>query len=406
VLNRRRFLTAAAAAGGLLAAGLRRPARSSPAASQGCHHWVFFLLAGGMDAVYTTDPKEKKDVESWVDVPFAPGEIRELGGIVAGPHLQPLGPIVDRLAIVNGIRVQTANHMTGMLQFDRMNLGSLAAVPTIGEILGARRDDRVPLPCATQEWVDGALDTMYSQSAEDFTRLAKALQRQAAAAAGAARASYHEASQLYARLAEIPPLRLEPWEGPPVDSHGTLFLPEAADITKRLQRTLWLLEHDITASVNFLVGEPDQSWDSHNHNGARQTYSSAITLPILARFLDELGRRRCAHGTLAACTTVVTGSEIGRFPAINTNHGKDHFPETPLLFFGAGMNAGRKGAVYGATGRKMEALPVSLANGRPKDGGHFIQLDDVGTTLLHLAGVADPRVYGYRGRVLDFLAAA
>jgi hypothetical protein len=33
-------------------------------------------------------------------------------------------------------------------------------------------------------------------------------------------------------------------------------------------------------------------------------------------------------------------------------------------------------------------------------------LDDLGASLLHLGGVVDPTVYGYEGRILDFLVGA
>jgi hypothetical protein len=126
---------------------------------------------------------------------------------------------------------------------------------------------------------------------------------------------------------------------------------------------------------------------------------------MIARFLDELSRRRTRRGPLSAQTLVLIGSEIGRFPALNTAHGKDHFPEAPLVLFGAGINAGGgKGAAYGRTGADMAALPVSSRTGQEApSGNHAVQLDDVGTTLLHLGGVSDPGVYGYVGRVLEFL---
>ena len=38
--------------------------------------------------------------------------------------------------------------------------------------------------------------------------------------------------------------------------------------------------------------------------------------------------------------------------------------------------------------------------------GALTSLDDVGATLLYLGGVSDPTVYGYEGRVLEFLVGA
>jgi uncharacterized protein (DUF1501 family) len=145
------------------------------------------------------------------------------------------------------------------------------------------------------------------------------------------------------------------------------------------------------------LGGQDQPWDTHTFNSERQA-REAKRLEIVARFLAALDRRGLADRTL-----VVVGSEIGRFPALNGQHGKDHFPEAPLLFYGAGV---RGGAAYGRTGRRMEGLPVSLATGKDARGGHMVTLDDVGATLLHLGGVEDPRALGYEGAILDFLVDA
>ena len=96
---------------------------------------------------------------------------------------------------------------------------------------------------------------------------------------------------------------------------------------------------------------------------------------------------------------MIIGSEIGRFPRLNAAHGKDHFPQTPHLFYGPGLATG---ASYGGTGRDMASVPISLATGRPEKGGHLLRIDDIGTTLLALDG-ANPDLSGYTGEHLRFL---
>src|SRR5262249_9205403 len=126
--------------------------------------------------------------------------------------------------------------------------------------------------------------------------------------------------------------------------------------------------------------------------------------PLLARFLEEAKRRSTPFGSVFDNLLIVVTSELGRFPRLNDDQGKDHFPETPVLFLGRRINTGGgHGAAFGATGREMEAVPLRLSDGRPvgKDG-YRVQLDDVGATLLQLTGV-NPRSYGYDGRILDFL---
>jgi uncharacterized protein (DUF1501 family) len=117
---------------------------------------------------------------------------------------------------------------------------------------------------------------------------------------------------------------------------------------------------------------------------------------MLQRFFDELSKRRNAHGALSETVRVVVTSEVGRFPRLNGDRGKDHFPEVPMLIHGASL---AKGA-FGATGKNLEALPLDVRTGG--SGTHFASLDDVGATLLQSFGIA-PRTYGYDGQVLDFL---
>jgi hypothetical protein len=122
---------------------------------------------------------------------------------------------------------------------------------------------------------------------------------------------------------------------------------------------------------------------------------------MFARFLSTLDATRNSHGSLARNLVIAIASELGRFPRLNGSEGKDHFNEAPVILYTPRTATG-EGATYGQTGRKMEALPVSPRTGKPAAGGTTIQLDDIGATLLQMAGVA-PSLYGYGGRILDFL---
>jgi uncharacterized protein (DUF1501 family) len=132
--------------------------------------------------------------------------------------------------------------------------------------------------------------------------------------------------------------------------------------------------------------------------------SSGTFMPVFDRFLSEMTAVRNGFGTLASTTAILCGSELGRFPVLNADLGKDHFPEAPYLFLGPGINTGDgQGSVFGTTGKQMQALPVSPKTGRAVGtNGHLVTLDDVGATLLMLAGI-EPERYGYDGRRLDFL---
>lgn len=239
----------------------------------------------------------------------------------------------------------------------------------------------------------------------DLERMAAALRRQAErlrSGTGAGTLSereetarrYDELSSFYTLLPRVPPFKPVAWPG----------LESEQDAALSLQRALWLFENDLTGSAFHRV---EKSWDTHWQNDAQQALANGIVMPQIARFFQELATRKNAHGTLLSQTTIVIASEIGRHPALNAHEGKDHLPEAHFLFAGAGINTdGGKGSVFGRTDKRMCGLKVSMKTGRDvSEGGEYFMLDDVGTTLLDLAGL-EPERYGYFGRVLHFLEAA
>jgi hypothetical protein len=188
--------------------------------------------------------------------------------------------------------------------------------------------------------------------------------------------------------------RLPALPGPAIEAWSTS--PDGQKFAEHLQRCLWLFEHDLTACAWVNRFE----WDTHADNYATQNRVSSEFLPVLARFVEELAKRTNSHGSLLDQVRIIAGSELGRFPKLNTERGKHHFPEVPMLFMGAGIPGGR---AFGRTGRMMEALPMDLNTGRATgNGGSLVTLDDVGATLLRSVGI-DPELYGNSGRHLPFL---
>jgi uncharacterized protein (DUF1501 family) len=372
-------------------AGSARPGR-------GPRYFASVFLSGGMDAIYTTNPKTPSEVESFVDVPYAKDAIVEAGGFRLGPHFAPLARHVSRMAIVNGIQIHTANHNTGTEQFVRMRTRTHPQMPPFFQLVGRHRDTQA---IGWIGWSFGApaLQEIFDESPDDLRRMADLVREQGRAVlalSGAqaieTAANLEEASTLLARAADARPLVYEIWS----KDEG------AQGVARTLQRVLWAFENDLTRCYEVNVGGAELPWDTHTFNTERQTRESA-KIHLIARFLSELTSRKSPRGALADETLVVIGSEIGRFPALNSQHGKDHFPEVPLVFFGAGLHTG---AVFGRSGRSMQALPISLRTGKDMaTGGHEVRLDDIGATLLHVAGV-DPNVYGYDGDILDFLVAS
>jgi hypothetical protein len=208
-----------------------------------------------------------------------------------------------------------------------------------------------------------------------------------------------QTAHLFERLRLTKRFQEETWAGALTGIDGDI----AQTMAVKFQRAIWALEQDLVRGVFLDFGSYYSPWDSHDFNGNRQTKWNGLLVATLSRFLAKLAATSNDHGKLSDTTAIVVGSELGRFPRLNGSEGKDHFPEIPLLFYGAGFDTQGSGASYGGTGRQMQALPVALDTGLPQRGGHTLVLDDIGTTLLHLAGVPDPAAYGYTGRILPFL---
>lgn len=390
----------------------RRPrpkvAATRKAAPRSC---VVIFMRGGIDAVFTTDPKRVSEVEPGVDVPYPESSILapEGSGVRVGPHLAPILPSLSRMAILNGVRVHTANHETGAAQVIRMRTGVLPAMPSLLDVIGERRDGQ-PLACVSlgelnehehaRRWFsEQQLRLLHDTPPDERLLLAQVMRKQAARLATkgklalehqATRENLEDAAKLLERTAALPRFEAVSWSGE----------QKTSPIPTSFQQALWLLENDLTKCVFMKAYLP---WDTHERNTQGQETYSPSFFANLQRFFAELAARRNAHGLLADTTRVVLTSEVGRFPRLNGDQGKDHFPELPMMFYGPRLAThGGRGAVFGRTGRQMESLAIDPKTGRPGATAHPVRLDDVGATLLQSFGVA-PEAHGYQGRVLDFL---
>lgn len=426
-MNRRAF--GALGLLGLAGLSLPRLGRSQGPPKRGPRYVVQLFLRGGVDAVYTFDPKTRDEVEARVDVPYGPGGVREAGRLLLGPHFYELERHADRLAVLRGVQVKTANHESGAFQFLRMKAPASPDLPSLLDIIGRERDGQ-PLSSVTfgdiasYEYSQGhfggptadsdrtildridklgdgdaaLLSRVYARHLEDLSGWAPGPQREVS------RSHLQQVQALFARLEDVPRFKPTPWGQNLLGQEGKAGQEAAVDkISEDLQRALWWLENDLSRGVYVKVF---LDWDSHFDNAKKQASATPGFAYRLGRFFDELLVRKNAHGRLYDNTLVVLGSELGRFPQINGNDGKDHFPETSLAFFGGAVRgSGEAGHPFGQTGRMMEGLPISLDTGRPADGGVLVNIDDVGTTLLGLCGI-DPELVGYRGRHLGFLERA
>jgi hypothetical protein len=352
----------------------------------GGRYFVQILLEGGLDAVMSTDPKVPAEVESGVDIPFEEKAILSAGSLRLGPLLKPLAPFASRMALLNGVLRGIANHPAGRDTFWRCKGRVTKKAPTLTEIVATVRDGQ-PLGALTGDDVMQLHHLFAREDSENFRELASAARFHARA--NTPNDPFAAAAALFDRLPSATRFIVGRHEG------------RFSGVFHQLDRTAWLIENDLASAFGINAGQSEEPFDSHNHNTKTQITISEEILPAVARFLTQLSQRRNAHGNLLDNTTVLLGSELGRFPYLNGWRGKDHFPEAPFIVLGAAIERG--GTAWGATGRRMEALPISFADGKPDRSGRRPHLEDVGSTLLGWYGFSDPSVFGYGGDPLRFL---
>lgn len=414
----------------LLAAGSIGSLIPSPGGARSTRHhpddraryFVLVHLSGGIDAVFTTDPRVKSDVASGVDVPYRADAISSFGDHVVGPHLALAGDAVKQLTIINGVHTHVLNHVSGSRQLLRMKIGADGRMPTLLHILGAQRDTQpvgelyvnvdgssngvfAPHFLGSVDGDTDFYDLVEATSGDDLRRLARIYGGQASRLARGDRLSHEQlatasnitdCARFFERVADVAPMKREDWYSDRYPNQKAMWGYTEKGIAYSFQRILWALENDLASCV---VAQQD-GWDTHLTNTLTQSRLAGWLYPALARFIDGLRTRRNRHGSLLDNTVVVLASELGRFPRLNLFDGKDHLPEAPMILLGKKL---RKG-VFGATGKLMEAQPISFETGRAQQGGERVMLDDVSATLLSMAGI-DPISYGYTGRPLEFMTA-
>jgi uncharacterized protein (DUF1501 family) len=399
---RRRFLSG-------LAAGLASltvvPRLTRATARPRMPYHLFVLLGGGIDAILSLDPKTKREVDPSVDLPYDASGIHATGELAFGPNMASLAPWAGRAAVLRGVLTSSVAHLPAVGQLVLMRRGippGSKRVAFLDLVGGAHRTAQLPVvrfgnpgPLAPKGLIasETVFERLVTLSPEELDVVRKQLHKQADWLAGSRdRDGAATASRLRGTVEFLD--RLSALPGPATEAWTTA--PDAQEFAQQLQRCLWLFEHDLTACA--LVSH--SRWDTHIDNYAEQGRLSSALLPVLARFVEELAKRTNAQGSMLDQVKIIVSSELGRFPKLNTEHGKHHFPEVPMLFIGADIPGGH---AFGRTGRMMEALPMDLNTGLATgNGGSVVTLDDVGATLLRSVGV-DPELYGNSGRHLPFL---
>jgi uncharacterized protein (DUF1501 family) len=412
-ISRRQFVSGvAAAAAGLMA---RTRARASTPAVRP-HYVVQILLSGGYDSMLFIDPKTPGDLNEGLDIGYRPEDRLRGARRLYGPLFAPLMPHESELCIVNGARVDTVGHDEAQRSVARGRVDYSQGTPIIGDLVGAALPGQAPishlasqnsygiLPLGTRAYEPKALllprSMVEGVSARGITRPAwadvvdeerarrgDALFRHDLRMRDDYRRSLLQSAALRRFFTTLPPM-----EQPAQDPH--------------LGPELHIALHAIKANfARFISVAAYPLWcDSHTDNWRSQCMRLIPALQDVSRFLTALKQESNSFGRLADQTTVLIGSELGRFPKLNAVAGKDHWPEVSWIWFGKGVRSAPGGLTMGGTDKQFCAIPVDFKTGAADSPERRpIYLNSIYATLLEMAGQNATR-FGYaRDSRLDYI---
>lgn len=406
-VSRRQFLSSLAAGSAALTLPRWAQASKSPAPPR---YIVQIMLSGGFDSILTVDPKDASKVGDHIDVGYraderVPGKKR-----LYGPLMGALLRHESDLCLVHGVRADTVSHPHGLSMVCRGHIDYSPSTPLIGDVLGGILPGSAPIVNLNV----GTFSTPFPISQRAYTSqteielpvLMHADRKPWSAAIEAMRAAqarriFGDAKQrdeylaLNGRAAALSTLESdEPWP---------MHFPDGV-----LGDGLHLAIHALkTNQARFIyVSANIQTFDTHTDHFRQQTIQLKRAFEELATFIDALKRERNAFGPLWEQTTVAIGSELGRFPRLNTARGKDHWPENSWILLGRGIRKEDGGVTLGETDVTFRGVEVDPRTGSAQSGNRRpIFLDAIFATLVKIAG-GDPSRFGYSSdAVLEYVLA-
>lgn len=419
--SRRSMLLGGAAALGAAALPVTRRAEADAASP--ARNLIVVLAYGGWDVTYALDPKPGL---ATIDVPL--GDVQMFGDLPIFTH--STRPAVSEFfaayapacAVINGVQVQSIVHSDCT---KRLLTGTASdANPDIGAIVAYELGRDLPAPYLVlgPTAYSGPLASV-SARAGTVNQIRTLLEPSLAlppAELGPPRFVEDEAEAalmrkyLDARIAREQALRGQHGYNQAryddfiasigrgdvlkgfADGFGSDF-GFTLDMSVQVQLACDAIERRVSNSVH--MEQAFAQWDTHGDN-SQQTPMHEQLYGALRELADELSKRpgHKAGNTMFDETVVAVLSEMSRTPKLNETGGKDHWPVTSALVFGAGV---RGGQTYGSSGDQLEARNVDLATGVPDEGGTQLLYANLVNGLLELAGAGDsayaPNAEAFRG---------
>jgi len=375
---------------------------------------LIVLNSGGWDVTYSLDPKPGSEL-----IDGAQGSIRRFGEIPILSH--PTRPSVDLFferyaemcSVINGVQVRSFIHtdctrriMTGTASDHNPDFGAIAAYEH-------GRDLPVPYLVLGNSALSGPLASITGR-AGTTNQISPLLTPDGFLIAGSSYEPSEQEESLVRRYLEAGARRIEAVRG----QRGS-NKKQVAAFTKSLERADLLrkfakgqggfgkqqytpeLDVQIEVATTALQGGlchsamlESSGWDTHDDNTEQQDLHEALFKSLL-NLNDALEQKG-----LLSKTVVVVLSEMGRTPKLNAAGGKDHWPVTSALVYGAGV---RGNQVIGGSDAKLSALSLNLATGAVDPAGKQLQTGNLVAGVLKLTGI-DGSAYFPGVEPLDALA--
>ncbi len=363
---------------------------SSHAMSQGSKRRLITVYSrGGWDTTMVFDPVgARSKVQSASD-----GQVQSSGGVsfVASAQRPSVSEFFERFGaqsvIINGVSINSISHdkcarllFTGDRRSNKPDYASILATGSEGLPLpyvilsGPRFTGSLGYNVTRVD--QGFVDSLTQPSQIDFSLVESAVQQSIGV-------TDSERVDEYLRTLERRQ-QLRPF--------ASLF-PSTISLNPVSQIDLLttLLSNDLSAvGLIQVLPPPFRQWDSHSGNDESQSGCFEYLFEQLVYLADSLERTVDNDGVpLSESTTVMVLSEMGRTPVYNTAEGKDHWPYTSMLIFGAGVEGGQ---VVGATDDQLISAPVDLSTGQLSNNGKALQVEQVLSGLLASFDV-DPKAH-------------
>lgn len=398
--SRRSFLKGGLALGAASLCATRGLAAQTPSSTSRPHYVVVVFIRGGYDSILTFDPKDPAEVSAHIDCGYRAQDRLRGEARLYGPLFSPLMRHERELCLVHGVRTDTVAHPTGVSQFMRGRIDYSPSTPLIGDLLGRALPGDAPLdhlllgmrvtPLEPAGYVSRNPSLIPVEAGGfDYGRPSFAAQLDAAHEREARRlfgrdelevADYLEGRRQQRVLRSLLARRSKPVAYKSSLGSSLALAFDAIDTN--------------SAKCTSIVSS--DSVDTHGDDVHQQELLLSPMLVDLATFIDQLKHARNEHGSLFAQTTILIGTELGRYPKFNSVAGKDHWPENTFVLTGGRLRVGKGGVTVGRTTERYQGVPIDYRTGASSlDHGQPIFLDSVFATLLKLAG-GDPVAHGYR----------